>query len=1006
MRPNKTPWRLACCLMACWAIVGNAQVSPLFQNFGTMVNPAPINALRVENYGSLVDNAFSTAVWDFQNMKEFQNFSSGFIDIGNGGIVFDQLDLVNNPTGIRTALGSFENTGRIYSEGELTVNSTNIAVNFSGLLSAGQNGVLRMSGDSIDLTNGRIRGGMGSEVSPYVEGFITFQDGYYVNPKNIRDHAWGVNTNNTFAQLNLSGIAGSAGSGFSPSHRVLRSAGPGGALVDISSLNLDQFNFYMNNTYERVPNNGPVRAVVQMVFIETNVADMADIAVSFAGRTNSNLFEPQTVTVQFSVTDRDPLTGQQFSRNITLVDRSAIAARPAPGGFTAPRMFELDQFGLFRPETFSVFRDVTAIPTSLREPAQTYQSSFMFTTDAMVNGRYSARAVDYGSSAIEFSINPYNYSGAGAGNFFSDPTDLDRSTNSEGRVEIIANNLNLAGARVRADNLIKIQATNIANLSDSILQAPNIMLESRGTTGTVTITNTFPSSVARMHGLVEAQSYSWRVDQFITNAVPANYDIAREPFEGDTINWAGTNTVEYLYQVLIIDHTVTTNMPVEFASFNVASEGLVLGNHAVFNNKFLFQGESLTLTTNFQFTGDLQTFNRSNAPALLNFTNLGNFVIPAQANFGFDGAAYSNIVNRGNIIAGDFINPGSALFRSDYFENSSTVSVFNGSIFVSSLTNRLFGGTLTADANLDLSGKDLVATNVALVSGGLTSFNITERLTDGGITNTWVTSGGFRMLSKPKKGDLLATEIVTQADAFTSTLLSWAGEDRGDNPAGYANNAAVARLVLDGDTNANFRFLSSGLSSAMYVDVLQLRNSATNFNNISFDSNFKLYFNVLIDENGETNVLSAEKFTNSFGGQAVWVSENTFNGPMVQVPLGIAGVTNMTTSAFRSLLPAYGDYDNDGLINEVDTMPLSGFTITGVSLAEIANPPGSAPRPHSRISWQALPNTTYHVEYRNSVNPEVWKTLSVRIASEGGELVEYDPVPVTGQRYYRVRYQR
>jgi hypothetical protein len=62
--------------------------------------------------------------------------------------------------------------------------------------------------------------------------------------------------------------------------------------------------------------------------------------------------------------------------------------------------------------------------------------------------------------------------------------------------------------------------------------------------------------------------------------------------------------------------------------------------------------------------------------------------------------------------------------------------------------------------------------------------------------------------------------------------------------------------------------------------------------------------------------------------------------------------------------------------------------------------------PHAKIVWQGIPNTTYIVEYRGSIADGGWSPLTVLISTSAGEMTAYDPLPESGQRFYRVRYSR
>ncbi|MEK7122407.1 MAG: hypothetical protein AAB855_00965, partial [Patescibacteria group bacterium] len=91
---------------------------------------------------------------------------------------------------------------------------------------------------------------------------------------------------------------------------------------------------------------------------------------------------------------------------------------------------------------------------------------------------------------------------------------------------------------------------------------------------------------------------------------------------------------------------------------------------------------------------------------------------------------------------------------------------------------------------------------------------------------------------------------------------------------GYLNNAAIGRLILDGGTGARFAFRGSGASNAIYVDNLELKNSAAvrdangNFLNLRVDPNMRIYYAQAI-ANGAS---IAEKLNGANTNRFCWVS--------------------------------------------------------------------------------------------------------------------------------------
>ncbi|MEW6304831.1 MAG: hypothetical protein AB1705_15255 [Verrucomicrobiota bacterium] len=827
----------------------------------------------------------------------------------------------------------------------------------------------------------------------------------YDTPANVIDEYWGVGVENnaSLPSLALGGVTAPhdiefrAGYSF-PDITGTRTIGRLAYSINPPAApGLPGYSFFVTSNVVFTANN-IVRVMMQMVFVQTNLLDNPTVRVFFLGRTNSNNYFINDTVVEFSTTDIDPITGQPVTKYLYFFDDTPTFTRPnlnaLPG--TVNLIEHITRPGLFRPQSHLVRRsDFAFLPAGFETPAQTFDPNLVFTFVGPVNGRYQTNLVDITYAASQFTFAPRDMDGGGFGLLSEGDNQLFNPTNSTGRVEIEADQLNLAAANVRADNLISIKA-NTADFTGARLDAQNINIELYGTNGTATISNALSSSVSRMNGTMTAWSGVWQVGQFVTNAI----GIPGLP------QYGGTNTVEYTYHMLVINADATpttfgffpnhqfvtnmrTNKEVGVENLIAHSTNLVLGDDLTIKKTFLFTGESLLVPTNgvLNFTNENVDIGVANFPNLKYFTNQGFINIPQIGNFGFDRAQpYSNIVNEGTMI-------GQTLqFRADLFINTNSLSTIGGALVVAARTNLLSGGVITAGANVEMSGDDLVANGTFISSGGALNLNVVQRLTDLGVTNDWVVQNGFSLGTQPVKGDLLSTTITSFAPSNFNTIHLWAGENRGDSPNGYANNAALGRLILDGASGSRFLFAGAGSSNALYLDYLELRNNATNFATaLSVSPSLTIYF---ADAN-----FPPDKITNAHGGRFVWVSPTTRAGPIVSVPLSIGSFTNMTTQAYRALLPGNQDYDGDGIVNSEDETPLSGFTVNDISVVNL--PPKT-----TFISWQAIANTTYFVEYKTSLGSGTWLPLGTFSSPDNRVLTVGDPVPLIGQRYYRVRYQR
>src|SRR5439155_7475815 len=119
----------------------------------------------------------------------------------------------------------------------------------------------------------------------------------------------------------------------------------------------------------------------------------------------------------------------------------------------------------------------------------------------------------------------------------------------------------------------------------------------------------------------------------------------------------------------------------------------------------------------------------------------------------------------------------------------------------------------------------ITVSNLSIAVGRSLSFSATNLLTDTDYpgANSWSVGDGVNLWARPAAGDLRGTTIQSTAPIFGEVLNFWAGEDRGCAPAGFTNNGALGRLILDGGDDSQFTFRGTGAQNGLYVDYLELR---------------------------------------------------------------------------------------------------------------------------------------------------------------------------------------
>jgi hypothetical protein len=265
----------------------------------------------------------------------------------------------------------------------------------------------------------------------------------------------------------------------------------------------------------------------------------------------------------------------------------------------------------------------------------------------------------------------------------------------------------------------------------------------------------------------------------------------------------------------------------------------------------------------------------------------------------------------------------------------------------------------------------------------------------------------------PASASLLGTTVTNTAFFNAPVDNYWAGQDRGCRPDGYTNNAALGRLILDGlDDGSLFSFLRTGPTNALYVDLLEFKNSTTNtlsgnlpgsldFVGVKLDSNFTIYYAQAI-----VNGLSiAEKLNGSYGvadtngGRFCWVS-NYNSGFWSSTNLVYSdGTTNRLNTALVTSCEI--DSNGNGIPNCMDTNPIPVLTPGSLMLTVgVTNLPTRA----AVVSWNTLPMASNYL-YSAALPSTNWQLVTnfLSDATIGGRVTVTAPIQTNGALYYRVR---
>jgi hypothetical protein len=1031
------------CLAGAVTMMGATQPTPVPPFF---INDSPIEppdrppqvdaSIFINRSSFIISNAnplFPTLVptpWSAQSVQVWTNLG---VMVGLPGFRFDYTP---NPAHLTSkqrrkkgglspqAALIFDNSGEISVSDSLTINAKRI-VN-SGVLSGDVNARFRFFGGAglVDLSRGAVRVGDLPQPdcvdqSNFLFGPFAFNADPVVNYRYLDFGTSGfIDTNRTL--LNLSNLITGVPDPFNVTNALGPRLAPPAPLIPQSEYRLFQSLFpgapatnVVTNILTSLAGCGSYQAFVHVrtnflgqnivgrdisiVFAPTN-GFSSNVSIGVAFPTNNAFFFNADPIVEIRAGTTDPVTQLPSTNYITVRN----------GGQTIFRGHDC-QF-------------------DFSEPANT-----AFTSDIFYSPNYLTNLVDYSYTVAQAHVgntNSFFFTNAATGGFFFPPLGQSPAasdpTNFPGRLEITTKDLDLTRARLRAENGIFIRATNLVGNESAFLDAPFVSFDVGTTNRTLLISNMLAQTVSRVQADINTWSGSWSVG---VNTGPAGIE---------------TRT----YRVLVLGACVSAAAPAIVHRFNLSATNLVIEDNLSINASLLLKGRSLTIGEN----GGLNMPRNANIAftnfhGIVNFTNFGAVHTPDSAFFGIfeDGyvqkpltrrqlrskkplpprlEVYESIINHGSIAAasikaraGILENSGTALEPASIVGSNGVVSLDAGTLILSNAIVR-------SRFELQLTANDLLVTRTHLSAGtngslgnilpGAIILNVNNSLTDGGFdaSNDWHVTSGVRMTRQPQVlGDLMGTRILSRAGTFVESVHAWAGEDYGLDPAGFTNNLALGRLVLDGVLLNRFRFRSTTVNNALYVDYLELQNDATNYNGtIAVDPDFTIYF-------GDSNV-DPVRIEGVGGGRIKWVSNflGAQSSTNVLYPNGITYTFN--AGLVRSM---NRDDDGDGFENGIDCtpIPVPGFDTTGqqcTSPAPLAL--GSAKAlAHSAINlhialapsggevvlnWDAPANSANTVEFTESLSEATWQPLTNFINGPVDARVTVKDAAVAPTRVYRV----
>ena len=957
-----------------FGLAASASTTNVYFNNGTITNPPVIDAVAFVNAGTFEavtafvggDNLDTAAPTPYatHDTLYYTNLFPGVM-IGQPGFLFEDL----TDTGTKES-GSFNNTGTILAvdtqtppepinnggtyviipgtgvpyASEVLIAATNVFNGPNGNITVGAEGLLQMTGQNVtnnksDLIAGDLTGNDPYDVTAQAqESFIGLEPNsttvfaeVFTAPTTLFDLWWGTaNVTGAPYLLDLGAVAngevppvdaadgnltvrgGEAGTNFIVNYT--------GYAISVYSYAVSQTNIYYNIV------------CVNTNFSSPNITDQVMFSPRFEGYfENVTVVNPKIVDgngaeaiVQFSEPATDVITGLPATSSIYLLDGGALFSNSVVtltnlnwlNGYARPAYFEVSTA---TPNTW-----LSAVPANDPKDAANLSSlisgagaygDYVQSSSSPVGEAFTAAT--YG---VQVGVDPEILNGVfPLTTEINTVADIPDPTAEPARIDIEGGQVDLTGARIRAEGLVTLVATNLTSGAPGAVDWGMINASIGATNGALVISNRFPQSFTRLRGDLFAWSANWYLLQ--TNAAVTN---------------------NLAFHLLVVDQDLQGSYHPTVRSLTLTGQKSVdVEDPLTVVGQDVFETTNLTINSAVHLTQNASSFGDTNVPLVKQFVVNTNGILtvdnvldlgldPAQNQISPVGRQYaiSAIGNFGQIVAS------SPSFQSAVFENDGTITTSNGGSMTIEAETLDMGLVLTNQANSMLVNGNLVlsaafmgftnssistgtAGGAFIGSGGSLTLETTTggQITDftpgipgagGTMNNFWQVTAGFNLPVKPATGDLFGTEIETIATNTTVAQHVWAG--RGDYTNivdGFMNNVVIGHLKLSRQSEqAELHFTGAGTNNGMYVDYLELdpnsfSGSPTEYKNgLVIDPNLTIYF-------AACNV-DPLKVQSIAPGRLVWVTN--FFGPnssvLVTNELDMSQYCPVNASVADSLDPA------------------------------------------------------------------------------------------------------
>ncbi len=355
---------------------------------------------------------------------------------------------------------------------------------------------------------------------------------------------------------------------------------------------------------------------------------------------------------------------------------------------------------------------------------------------------------------------------------------------------------------------------------------------------------------------------------------------------------------------------------------------------------------------------------------------------------GADAVATTTNIISGQVPYDAFINSGlvadqGTVLTTHDFLNSGVISNGVGNFTAKTVNTTLTNGAIYAGGNISLTAATMLISNTWLQCLSLTLAPtnwIDAGLTNGNFWTVGRTNGtggqGFALTIKPPTGDLLSTTITNICPGPNKAITNtWAGTDLGVSALGFSNNMALGRLVLTspGSTSKFIFKGAAGVSNALYVDYLELRDATTNhsaghpfdFPWLSINTNLIIYYAQAVMNGGSVAEAIDQSSQLGFnGGRLRWVPSyaGQFSSTNLVYPPGVTNTVNAALAQSADM-----DSDGDGIYNLYDPTPF--FTADQINLTQTAT---NTPANSIVLNWFSIPNAMNYILNATNFSTGPW----------------------------------